>query len=332
MRVLCTKKFADSDIAYIKNQLNPSIEIVGPSSYDEESILDSLPDADVLMGGLLTENIVKNARHIKFAQIPWTGVDNLNFDMLRRHNLTVCNSHSNASIVGEHAFALALALCKKLPYHDRMMREGNWNRLSPEGNAVSPFSKTLVNSKISFIGYGAISRSIHQFFAPFQPSVNAVTQSGENKHAVRNLTVYKPEDICTAVADADFVFVCAPLTESTRNLVDQKVFDAMPPTSLLINVARGALVCEDSLYQSLLDETIAGAAIDTWYQNPKPGVSENYPSNKFQFQLLDNCVMSPHRAGYCDSGFPHLDDAIENLHRCLDKLPLKNIVSASLNY
>lgn len=332
MKVLLTKKFADSDIQYLTERLHQGIELITPEAYKEDSIVDNLPMADVLFGGMLTENIVSQAEHIKFAQIPWTGVDNLDFDMLSRYSLTVCNSHSNAKLVAEHAVALAFALAKKIAYHDQQMRQGNWNRISPKGNPVSPFSKSLSDARVTFLGYGAIARATHEFIKPFNPTVTAVTKSGQNKYAVDDLEVVNIDAICRAVTDADFVFVCMPLTSSSRNLVDQRVFDAMPNNALLINVARGAIVEEEALFKSLTGNVIGGAAIDTWYQNPKPDVEKNFPSERFEFQSLDNIVMSPHRAGYCDAGFPHLDDAIENLNRCIEGKSLNNVISTSLKY
>ena len=53
-----------------------------------------------------------------------TGVDNVDFDALARHGTTLCNSHSNGALVAEHAVALMLAAAKKIPYHDRLLREG----------------------------------------------------------------------------------------------------------------------------------------------------------------------------------------------------------------
>jgi len=106
----------------------------------------------------------------------------------------------------------------------------------------------------------------------------------------------------------------------------------MPDHALLINVARGEIVSESALFHSLANNIIGGAAIDTWYQHPNPALKENYPSGKYEFHKLQNIVMSPHRAGYVDSGFPHLDDAIENLNRAVQGLPLLNIVSTSSAY
>ena len=337
MKVLLTKKFAVSDIEYILQKLDDGISLVEPVTYNEEGVLEKINSADVIFGGLLSEAVVAKSSHLAFAQIPWTGVDSLNFSLFEKHQLTVCNSHSNSDVVAEHAIALVFSLAKKITYHDAAMRQGNWNRVSNNGNLVSPFSSSLVNQKITFIGYGAIAQSIHKLLSGFCPEVSAVTNSGEIKLQTEalqsdSLNVYKSADIEAAVGNANWVFVCAPLTQGTNDLVDQSVLDAMPNHSLLINVSRGAIVNESALYHSLLNYTIAGAAIDTWYQNPKSDQEVNFPSSQYEFQKLNNMVMSPHRAGYIDSGFPHLDDAIDNLNRAKKGLPLKHIISTSDKY
>ena len=116
MKVLLTKKFAESDLKYISDRINAGIELIEPKDYKEDTIIQQMQSADVLFGGLLSEPIVSRAEHIRFAQIPWTGVDNLNFSMLNQYGLTICNSHSNAILVAEHAISLAFALAKKIPY------------------------------------------------------------------------------------------------------------------------------------------------------------------------------------------------------------------------
>jgi len=332
MNVLLTKKFAASDIQYMKERLSPDVCLIEPAEFNEAGVLEQLQNAEVLLGGLLSEAVVSNAIHLRFAQIPWTGTDNLNFEMLQKHDLTVCNSHSNALVVAEHAVALAFALAKKVPYHDAQMRCGNWNRVSSEGNKVSPFSTSLMNRRITFVGYGAIAQAVHRLLSSFNPTVSAVTFSGVAKDGQSDVSMYKSADIEAAVSEADFVYVCAPLTSESRGMVSQSVFEAMPDHAYLVNVSRGLLVDEAALFHALSNHSIAGAAIDTWYSNPKPGRTENYPSDSFEFQLLDNLVMSPHRAGYIDSGFPHLDDAIENINRSAAGKELLNVVSKANTY
>ncbi len=107
MKVLLTKKFADSDIHYLTERLHADIELISPDEFNEAGVLDKIDTADVLFGGMLGEAVVSRAGHVRFAQIPWTGIDNLDFALLRKQGLTVCNSHSNARVVAEHAVALA---------------------------------------------------------------------------------------------------------------------------------------------------------------------------------------------------------------------------------
>ena len=113
MKVLLTKMFAETDIAYLQAGLDESITLFTPDQYSENGIIDVIDDADVILGGLLSPAIIERSAHLKFAQIPWTGVDNLDFQAIEKNKLTVCNSHSNASVVAEHAISLWFSLAKK---------------------------------------------------------------------------------------------------------------------------------------------------------------------------------------------------------------------------
>ena len=67
----------------------------------------------------------------------------------------------------------------------------------------------------------------------------------------------------------------------------------------LINISRGTVIDEEALFESLKEQFLAGAAIDTWYQYPTSKQKEILPS-KYNFHKLDNVVMSSHTAGYTD--------------------------------
>ena len=168
MKVLLTKPFFETDVEYIKSKLDENIRLIIPQSFDTEAIQEEAKDADVLLGGMISEAILQEAKKLKFIQIPWTGVDNLNFELLAKYNTVVCNSHSNATIVAEHAIALMLDAAKKISYHDRLMRKGNWNRpgINLE-NKLTPFSKPINKSTIAIVGYGSIGKKIQQFLSGF---------------------------------------------------------------------------------------------------------------------------------------------------------------------
>lgn len=334
MKVLLTKKFMPSDIEYLKAGLVAGIELITPTEYNEASVIERIVDARVMLGGMLTEPVIKGAKHIELFQIPWTGVDNVDFSILRKHDVDcVCNSHSNSVVVAEHALALYFSVAKKVSFHDAQLRKGNWNRVSPGGNEVSPFSKPLTSQRIVLIGYGAVNKSVHRMLAGFSPEIIVVNRSGKLDSEDSVDRTYSFEKIHTALKNADAVFVAVPLTDDTKGMFDKPCFDALNEGTILVNIARGTIVDEKALYQALQGQRIYGAGIDTWYRYPKPDESTcTQPSENFPFNELNNLVMSPHRAGYVDAGFPHLDDAIQNINNLYNDKPLINRLSVEHHY
>ncbi|WP_026706303.1 2-hydroxyacid dehydrogenase [Flavobacterium soli] len=334
MKVLLTKPFFETDVEYIKSKLDENIRLIIPQSFDTEAIQEEAKDADVLLGGMISEAILQEAKKLKFIQIPWTGVDNLNFELLAKYNTVVCNSHSNATIVAEHAIALMLDAAKKISYHDRLMRKGNWNRpgINLE-NKLTPFSKPINKSTIAIVGYGSIGKKIQQFLSGFECNFKIFNR--ELKQDLKKelkISYFSVEDLENELHDVDFVFISVPLTEVTRGFVDNTFFSAMNENGVLINISRGEVLNENDLYQCLNENKIGYAAIDTWYNYPSKDNPIAFPSLKNNFQELDNIILSPHRAGYINSGFPHLDDAIENLNRQNRGEDLKNIISIDKKY
>jgi phosphoglycerate dehydrogenase-like enzyme len=334
MKVLLTKKMMSQDVNYIQSSLNSDIELLFPVNYDEVTLIQYVSEAEVLLGGFFSEGLLSRAKKLKFAQIPWTGVDNLDFDLLRRHKVVVCNSHSNSEVVAEHAVAMMMDAAKKLSYHDRQLRGGNWNRLVPDvPNEVSPFSKKITGAKIGIIGFGSIGQHVVNMLDGFHCSFKIFTRNGVASPEFRQkLVVHKIDEFMAEASDLDFVIVAIPLTKETNGLIDHTYFTAMGDQSVLINISRGQVLNPEDLYLALVNKKIGAAAIDTWYNYPKPNELRAFPSLDFAFHELDNLVLSPHRAGYIDSGFPHLDDAIENINRFAKGLPLMNLVSLNNTY
>jgi phosphoglycerate dehydrogenase-like enzyme len=77
----------------------------------------------------------------------------------------------------------------------------------------------------------------------------------------------------------------------------------------------------------LKERRIAFAAIDTWFNYPTKEAPIVFPSKNYPFHELNNIIMSPHRAGFSESGFPHLDDAIANLNAFFEGKELINVVN-----
>lgn len=333
MKVLLTKKFHDGDIRYIQERIYDDVDIIIPPDYSEDTLVDFVSDVDILFGGFISEKLLNVASQLKFIQVPWSGVDNLNFDLLSRYDLVICNSHSNAGIVAEHAVALMMDAAKKLSYHDRLMRSGDWNRLFPGNtNELTPFSKKIAHSHVGFVGYGAISRAIRGYLSGFSCEFTAFNRTGNNNFNDHGVTFHKISSFTSHAHKLDYLFICVPLTDESRNLVDEYFLGSLSNQCILINLSRGAVVDQDALYQSLETGKLAFAAIDTWYQYPNPDNPHVFPSADNDFHKLNNIVLSPHRSGYYDGGLPHLDDAIDNLNRYSTGKSLKNIISLDHKY
>jgi lactate dehydrogenase-like 2-hydroxyacid dehydrogenase len=207
------------------------------------------------------------------------------------------------------------------------MREGNWNR-KPRNPQMSLSSSLLSGKKVGIIGYGAIGQKIGSFLVPYDVIINVLEK--QRDRIVHCKEVYKTFDetnINDFLSDLDIIIVSVPLTDSTRGLFSNDLFQFIKNGVLLINTSRAEIINEDALYEALLSRKLAGFASDVWYNTPKRGESQAMPSLKNKFEELDNVVFSPHRAGFSDSGFPHLDDAIDNICRLAEGKELRNQIN-----
>ena len=333
IRVLLGKNFFQKDLEYITSRLAENVEIVTPPDFSSETLAEVVKnEIDVFLGEPSSKNILDNAASLKLIQIPWTGVDRLNFDLLRQYPFPVCNSHSNARAVAEYAVSLMFAVTKAIPIHDRYLRQGKWCR--PKQNSESFFSppELIRNKTVGIIGYGAIGKLIAEMLNGFSVTLQAVEAKQYDTPPTPLVKIMPPVQMLDIVEESDFLFVAIPFTACTEGMINKNVFNKMKPTAYLINTSRGQVLAEEDLYNALKTKQIAGAAIDTWYNYPKPDSPDVLPSKDFPFHKLDNIVLSPHRAGFARGLLPHLDDAVENLNRLATGKPLINILDLEVGY
>ena len=254
-------------------------------------------------------------------------MDTFNFDAVKDCNATVCNTHSNADSVAELGVAITLDLLKKVSYHDRKMREGNWNR---DQKPISLKSKMLNKMNVCILGFGNIGKRIGKLIAAFGSNIIAVDDRAIAGEIASN--IYRNQDIEDAVSMADIVICTLPLTEDTKELINSSLFEKMKDGVVLINMSRAAVIDEESLWNALESGKVGAFGSDVWWNAPKRGESQSYPSNKYDFWKLDNVLMSPHRAGFVENCLPHLDGAIENIIALSMGKKLKGIVDTSKGF
>jgi D-3-phosphoglycerate dehydrogenase len=323
MKILLTRSMLSSDIEYIKD----SYTIKEPATFTEEVILKEAIDADVLLGPYVTKQILKNAKNLKLIQIPWTGMDTFNFEAVRGFAVPVCNTHSNADSVAEMGVSILLDLIKKISYHDRKMRYGNWNR---NQEPLDLKSKMLSKQTVCILGCGAIGYKIAKLVFAFGANIIAVDEHRQPSEVVSE--VYSSNDISIALSKATIVISSLPLTRSTRNMINSEIVSKMIDGVIIVNMSRSAVMDEDAIYEGLVSGKISGFGADVWWNTPRRGESESYPSTHNKFWCFDNVVMSPHRAGFVENCFPHLDGAIDNIVNLYRNKPLESLVDTVKNF
>ena len=334
VNVVLTRKFFPADLEYIQKGVKEGVNIIIPESFTEDDLLPYAVDADIFLGPVISKRLCQAAKHLNFIQVPWTGVDNLNFDLISEIGVKVCNSHSNAYAVAEHAIALMFDAAKKLSYHDHLMRTGDWNRPKPDkSNVVSPFSKRVSGSEIGIIGYGHIGKLIKQYASALGCNFHVNNTRVAEKYIDGDITYYPMTELKELLSQVDYVFLTVPLTPQTRGFFGEKEFTVMKEDAIMINVSRGEIVDPAAMYDALINNKIGGVAMDTWYNNPKnPFDVDCKPSLQYPFETLDNMILSPHRSAMVAGELPHLDDAICNINRVVDGLEPINVVNVDKKF
>ena len=330
-KILLTRSMLPADLQYIRDGLDSRVpgryELMVPPAFDEDTLCGLAGEADVLLGPFVTEKLLRAAPKLKLIQVPWTGMDTFNFAAVQNSEVPVCNTHSNADAVAEMALALTLDLTKKLSYHDRKMRRGNWNR---DQQPLSLKSSMLRGSTVCILGLGSIGGRIAGLFKAFGASVYGTS----NHRAADGIVdrVFPQAEALAAAEEADLVVCALPLTPETRGRIDREFLAALKPGTLLVNVSRAAVIEEDALFAALQSGQIGGFAADVWWNAPRRGESESWPSTHNDFQNMENVVMSPHRAGFIEGSLPHLDGAVENISALIRGEALQNLVDRSKAY
>jgi len=198
-----------------------------------------------------------------------TGTNNVDIDAARDRGVGVCNieRYCTAS-VGQHVFAVILALTHHLQAYQRLLHEGAW-RASPQFCLLDFPIRELAGKVMGIVGYGELGSSVARLAGAFgmrvlvaqRPGLDAptaaATGSGSDRVPLRDL-----------LRQADVVSLHCPLTESTRGMIGAAELDEMKHDALLINTARGALVDSFALAAALSAGEIGGAGIDVLPEEP----------------------------------------------------------------
>ena len=243
-------------------------------------------------------DIVPFLDHCRFISVQGAGTDALDVAAARRKGIRVSNVPDFcADAVAEHAWALLLAVAKRLREGRPLLQEGRWQ------TALAYQTLGLRGKTLGLFGYGRIGRRVGEIGRGFGMRVLATTRSPES-------TPFEE-----LLAESDFLVLAAPATAQTRGCFDARAFGAMKPGAVVINISRAALVDEGALLAALDAGRLGGFATDVFAPEPPP---PDHP-------LLHHpkVYVSPHVAWGAEDAVRRLVDlSIENVEAFLAGQPV----------
>jgi len=242
-------------------------------------------DADIVfvMAAPMPKELLAEARKLRLIQKLGAGLDKIDLEFCRERGIGAARLQAGNSIpVAEHTVLLMLATYRQLPQIDRRTRAGNWNKEDARGT-----HRSLQHKKVGLVGFGAIGKEVAKRLRGFNVDILYYDPLRAPADVEQALGVAY-SDLDALMRKADIVSLHLPLTPQTRNIIDAKRIAAMKQGAVLINCARGGLVDEAALTESLKAGRLMGAGIDAFSQEPPVGNP---------LLELDNTVVTPHLAG-----------------------------------
>ena len=231
-----------------------------------EAIRQTAPDVLVVRGTKVTEPMLE-AGPVKLVVRAGAGYNTIDVAAASKRGIYVSNCPGKNSIaVAELAFALVLALDRRIADNVIALRKGEWNK--------KEFSKArgLYGRTLGLIGVGKIGQEMIPRARAFGMPVVAWSRSLTHERAAE-LGVEMMESPKAVAAAADVVSVHLALKPETRNLINAEVFDAMRPGAYFINTARGEVVDQQALIGAIRNRGIR-AGLDVYALEPTSATAE----------------------------------------------------------
>ena len=257
-----------------------------------------------LIAGLepLTRRVMEGAvSHLRVISRCGTGMDNVDLAAAKELGITVLNTPAApAEAVAELSLGLILSLIRNVVAHDQMVRAGIWKKR---------MGLLLSEITVGIVGFGRVGKRVAAILRPLGTKVIATDVMPDHDwiaaHGVSLMTL--PQLLATS----DVVSLHLPYASGDlHQLMNAARIAAMKPGSFLLNTSRGALIDEQAVSDALHSGHLAGAAIDTFEQEPYTGLLLQAP----------NMILSPHAGSYARATRNRMElEAAQNLTAGLAK-------------
>ena len=266
----------------------PALELMLENAFAVHKILPGPGRAEVLRqtGGGVRAAVVSGSHGLdleEMAALPdlglvcvfGVGLDALHLPHLRDRRIAVTTTPVLTDDVADLAVALWLAVARQIPRADRFVRGGEWALTGQH-----PLAGRASGRRMGVVGFGRIGQAIARRVEPFASEVLYSSRRASPMSSLRFVpSLLELAEVC------DVLFLAAPGGPDTVGLVGEEVLNALGPTGVLVNVARGSLVDEPALIAALGEGRLGAAALDVFVGEPHVAP---------ELLAQPNVVLSPH--------------------------------------
>ena len=260
--------------------------------------------------------VLDNASRLKIIADRSVGTDNVDIPAATRNGVLLTNTPGILQdACADMTFALLLSYARQVTRSDRAIRAGKWKVFDQTPYlGLDAYNKTL-----GIFGFGGIGQKVAKRAAGFDMRVIYYSRT-RRPEAEAELGAEWAGDMDTLLKESDYLCLHCPLTDETRGVIGEAEFALMKPSAVLVNMARGAVVQQQALYEALAANVIAGAAIDVC--DPEPIAIDD------PLLTLDNLVITPHIGSASAATFTAMGMmAARSIVAALTGEPVKNMVN-----
>ncbi len=266
--------------------LAPIAEIIEIEADSPEEFADAAADADALItswGIRIDASVIAKLKNCRVIGVGSVGVDMVDVEAATEAGLVVTNVPDVfIEEVADHALMLLLAAGRRTRIMTDLVNSDDWYRGRPLLNHVP----RLMGQTLGLLAFGNVARCTARRAAAFGMRVIAYDPY-LSELAISEAGV-EPVSFGELLERSDYLSVHSPLNEETHHLLNADAFARMKSTAVVVNTARGPIICEEDLIAALQTGEIAAAGLDVLEAEP--------PKPDNPLLAMDNVIVTPHVA------------------------------------
>ena len=248
---------------------------------DENNICFKLSDIDaVVCTSIFKNNDISKFTKLKYIKTYSAGTDSLPHEYIKEHDIILENAKSVYSIpIAEYIVMKILEIYKSAKAFYRYQMEHKWKK--------NEKILELTDKKALIIGYGSIGIETAKRLKVFGVKINGIVGKNIDESSRKYVdNIYTSDKIKSLIPESDIIILSLPYSAANHHLIDEDLLTLMNNDAILINIARGKIIDEESLIKKLRNGKFLGVALDVFYNEP---LDTNSPLWQF-----GNVSITPH--------------------------------------